>query len=139
MNKLLQTKNLIPADRIVVPKSSLSLVQHHAIYLGKDQFGRDLIAENVFGQRVQITPLDQFIQKNPIITRIESFKGNNPERRDSVEYALKLMGKPYHLINFNCEHFANEVQHKVSFSPQIRIGVSVLLFIGLMTFFFKTK
>jgi hypothetical protein len=54
MENKLQLKNLQPADRIVVPKSDLRWVQHHAIYLGKDVDGTDLIAENKFGRGVQI-------------------------------------------------------------------------------------
>ena len=43
MNKNLLHWNLQPADRIVVPKSDLRFVQHHAIYLGKDANGTDWI------------------------------------------------------------------------------------------------
>ena len=41
--------NLEPGDRIIIPKSLLGLVQHHALYLGYNNLGQHLICENVFG------------------------------------------------------------------------------------------
>lgn len=135
MKNFLLINQLKPADRIVVPKSVFGLVQHHAIYLGKDHFGRDIIAENIVGKYVCTTPAEEFFAKNPGITRIERFAGTGLERRQAVERALKLMGKPYSLIDFNCEHFANEVQNNIPFSPQLRLGVGVLIAVILIAVF----
>lgn len=75
MNTHLQKLNLQPADRIVVPKSDLRWVQHHAIYLGRDENGTDWIAENKIGKGVQIvTAVDFFIDATEI-TRVEPFRG----------------------------------------------------------------
>jgi hypothetical protein len=118
---------LKPADRLIVPKSAFGLVQHHAIYLGQDHLGRDLIAENIVGNQVCITTAELFFSKNPSISRIERFQGDGIQRRAAVESALKLVGKPYDLINYNCEHFANEVQMNASLSPQLQVGLAVIL------------
>jgi hypothetical protein len=135
MKNFILINQLKPADRIIVPKSVFGLVQHHAIYLGKDCFGRDLIAENIVGKYVCTTLAEEFFAKNPGVTRIEQFTGKGIERRQAVERALKLMGKPYSLIDFNCEHFANEVQTKIPFSPQLRFGIGVLIVIGIVAAF----
>lgn len=127
--------HLKPADRLVVPKSALGLVQHHAIYLGQDYLGRDLIAENIVGRQVCITTAEAFFAKNPSIHQIERFQGDRIERRAAVERALKSLGKPYDLINYNCEHFANEVQANLSFSPQLQFGIGFLLVAALVAAF----
>jgi Lecithin retinol acyltransferase len=132
MKNVININQLKPADKIIVPKSQFNLVQHHAIYLGKDHFGEDLIAENIVGKYVCITPASEFFATNPIITDMEPFVGDNLERRRAVERALQLMGKPYDLINFNCEHFANEVQTGIAFSSQVRIGVGVVIVIAVI-------
>jgi len=132
MKNFIQINHLKPADRIIVPKSVLGIIDHHAVYLGKNYAGQDLIAENVFGQSVRIITADEFSIHNPIINRIETFKGTGLERKEAVEHALRLIGRPYDLINFNCEHFANEVQHKISFSPQVKFAFGLLGFIALV-------
>ncbi len=135
MKNFILINQLKPADRIVVPKSVFGLIQHHAIYLGKDHFGRDIIAENIVGKYVCTTLAEEFFTKNPSVTRIERFTGTGLERRQAVERALTLMGKPYSLIDFNCEHFANEVQTKISFSPQLRFGVGAIVVVAIIAAF----
>lgn len=129
---------LKPGDRIVAPKSLAGIVQHHAVYLGQDHQGQDLIAENAFGKFVAVVNAQAFFNEYPQVTRVESFKGNNFERRIAVERALKLLGKPYSLIDFNCEHFANYVQHGKIESKQVdfALGVTVFfLFVGFLSSF----
>ncbi len=117
---------LKPGDRIVAPKSLAGIIQHHAVYLGTDHRGQDLIAENVYGKFVAVVNAKKFFDEYPQITRVEAFKGNDFERRGAVERALKLLGKPYSLINFNCEHFANYVQHGKVESFQVNRGILAL-------------
>ena len=124
-----------PADRIVVPKSGIKLVQHHAIYLGQNYQGVDLIIENAIGKGVQLITADDFFKKNPEITRIEQFVGSNYERRLAVERALTQVGRPYNLINYNCESFSNHVQYNESQSKQVNTGFALAglcLFLGLV-------
>lgn len=40
--------------------------------------------------------------------------------------------RPYHPIDSNCDHSANAVAHGVSFSPQLRFAVFLLLVVGLI-------
>ncbi len=111
--------NLKPADRIVVPKSGLRIVQHHAIYLGQNHQGQHLIAENKIGFGVRLVTADDFFKDVIGVTKIERFKGSNYERKLAVQKALNKCGLPYDLINYNCQHFANEVQYGKIESEQV--------------------
>lgn len=124
--------NLEPGDRIIIPKSLLGLVQHHALYLGYNNLGQHLICENVFGVGVKLTRVEGFFQDAKSVTRIEKFHGNNFERRQIVQMALTRLGKPYSLINYNCESFCNDIQHNIIKSSQANVG----LFIGFVALIF---
>lgn len=138
--KLLSLK---PADRIVVPKSGLRIVQHHAIYLGQNHQGQHLIAENKIGFGVRLVTAEDFFRDVIEVTRIERFNGSNYERKVTVQKALQRLGQPYQLIDYNCQHFANEVQHGKIESEQVEnlfagikvAAVFLLLFVvvGLFT------
>jgi hypothetical protein len=117
--------NLKPGDRIISPKSVLGIVKHHAIYLGQNFDGQHLIAENTFGKYVRIVLAEEFFTEYDEVTQIDPFIGNGQQRRLAIERALNQMGKPYDLINFNCEHFANFVQSGQIKSDQI--GIALLL------------
>lgn len=129
--QLIKHFNLEPGDRIVIPKSLLGLVQHHALYLGYDEFGQHLICENVIGVGVKLTRVEIFFHDVKSITRIEKFHGNNFERKRIVQKALTRLGKPYSLINYNCESFCNDVQHNIIKSAQVSVGLFVG-FVGIM-------
>lgn len=111
--------DLKPGDKIVIPKSWMRVIQHHVVYLGQNHLGVHLIAENAVGLFVRVISVDQFFQENPEVTRIDRFTGDNVQRRIAIERALKKLGQPYDLINFNCEHFANYVQTGSATSNQI--------------------
>jgi hypothetical protein len=123
--------NLEPGDRIIIPKSLLGLVQHHALYLGYNNLGQHLICENVFGVGVKLTRVEDFFYDVKSVTRIEKFQGNNFERKQIVKKALTKLGKPYSLINYNCESFCNDIQHNVIKSPQVSAGL-LIGFVGLV-------
>lgn len=134
--------NLKPADRIVVPKSGLRIVQHHAIYLGQNNLGQDLIAENKIGFGVRLITADDFFKDVIEITRIERFKDSNYERKLAVQKALSKCGVPYDLINYNCQHFANEIQYNLIKSDQVdglfeglKVAAGVAIVIGLFNLF----
>jgi hypothetical protein len=135
MIRNLQKWNLQPADRIVVPKRNLRMVQHHAIYLGKDEYGTDWIAENKIGKGVHIVTASDFFSDVIEVTRVEPFRGNQYQRKEAVQFALSLKGRNYDLLQFNCEHYANVVQHRVPISHQAKTGIGLGLlglFIGLI-------
>lgn len=130
--QLIRHFNLEPGDRVIVPKSLLGLVQHHALYLGYNELGEHLMCENVIGNGVILTRVDSFFQDIKSVTRIEKFDGNNFQRKLIVQKALTRLGKPYSLINYNCESFCNDVQHNIINSNQANVG----LFIGFVTLIF---
>ena len=142
MNHIIKILSLLPADRIVVPKSGLRIVQHHALYLGKNHMGVDLIAENKIGFGVRLVTADDFFKDVIEVTRTERFKGDNFQRRIAVQRALDKLGQPYHLIDYNCQHYANEVQHSLIKSDQVdglfdglKIAAGVAFVIGLLNLF----
>jgi hypothetical protein len=129
--QLIRQFNLEPGDRIVVPKSLVGIIQHHALYLGYNDLGEHLICENMIGVGVRLIRVNDFFKDVISVTRIEKFQGNNFERRKLVEKALSKLGKPYSLINYNCESFCNDVQHNVIKSAQVSVGLFVG-FVGVM-------
>lgn len=126
MSRNIQNLNLKPADRIIVPKSRLRMVQHHALYLGQNYQGVHLIAENKIGFGVRLISFDDFFNGVSEITKIERFAGSNYERKIAVQRALDKLGQPYDLINYNCQHFANEIQYQKVESDQVNDFVSFL-------------
>lgn len=144
MNWVLGKYNVKPADRLVAPKSGLRVVQHHVIYLGENKFGQSLIIENKIGFGVRVITADEFFKDVIEITEIKRFSGNNYERKLAVQNALQKIGRPYDLINYNCQHFANEIQHGVAKSEQVDgffDGIKVIggaaLFIGFIAAIFN--
>lgn len=129
--QLIRKLNLEPGDRIVVPKSFLGIIQHHALYLGYNSKGEHFICENMIGIGVRLIRVEDFFKGVNSVTRIEKFRGNNIERRKLVEKALSKLGKPYSLINYNCESFCNDVQHNVIKSAQVSVGLFIG-FVGIM-------
>jgi uncharacterized protein YycO len=110
MSRQVTNYRLKPGDRVVVPKSSFGLIKHHAIYLGQNNSEQDLFIENKIGFGVRLVSAVDFFNQAKKITKIERLIGNNAERKGAVEKALSKLGLPYDLINYNCQHFANEVQ-----------------------------
>jgi hypothetical protein len=129
--QLIRQFNLEPGDRIIIPESLLGLVKHHALYLGYNEYGEHLICKNVIGVGVILTRVDDFFQDAKSVTRIEKFHSNNFERIQIVQKALTKLGKPYNLINYNCESFCNDVQHNLIKSAQASVGLFIG-FVGIM-------
>ena len=117
-----QHYGLKPADRIVIPKSNLRIVQHHAIYLGFDSNNIEWIAENMIGEGVRIVKASDFFISAKEITRIEKFTGTETQRNDAIKRAIALKGSNYNLLTFNCEHYSNVVQHNKPNSNQVGQG-----------------
>jgi hypothetical protein len=115
-------------DRIVVPKSSIQWIQHHAIFLGYEN-GQYWFIENKEGIGVRVVSADIFFTGVSHITRIVPF---NPRYgygcEELLEYALSKRGKGYHLTNYNCEHLANDIQNHVVKSSQATTGVAIGIF-----------
>lgn len=129
MNRKFYLDTLQPADRLVIPKSGLKLVQHHVIYLGKDNNGNRVYIENAIGKGVQIVSEAHLFRDGYELTRVERFTGNQQQRNAAVKFAMQLQGKQYDLLNFNCEHYANTVQHRKTHSNQVGNGIVIGLFV----------
>lgn len=133
--QLVEHLNLQPGDRVVVPKSAWQLVQHHALYLGYDDFGNHYMSENVIGVGVKLTRVADFFHGVPEVTRIEPYRGSNYERRLVVERALAKLGQPYNLISYNCESFVNDALYHQPKSAQVANVAGALglaLLVGLL-------
>ena len=137
MGKKIYLNALRPCDRLVLPKSNLRLIQHHVIYIGKDSQGKRQYIENAMGRGVQLISEAYLFRDGYQVTRIEPFNGTQYQRNIAVKAALQLIGTGYDLINFNCEHYANVVQHNFSHSEQVGTGlafglIALLIGIGVM-------
>lgn len=135
MIKHLEALGLRPGDRIIVPKSNLRWIQHHAIYLGRNEQGIDIIVENRIGVGVQLVSADEFFKDVITITRIEKFIGSERDRKKAIDRAISLVGYDYDLFQFNCEHYSSLVQHNEKKSNQAETATALivltLLFLGL--------
>jgi len=134
---LLMGMDLKSGDEIIVPKSGLNIVQHHALYLGLDEQGTDWIIENAYGVGVRLVTADNFFKLNPHINEIRIFTGDSQERRQLVERALRKIGQPYNLIDYNCQHFTSEIKTRTKRSRQVETAVVrsfVVLLIGALIF-----
>ncbi len=132
MKKFLPTLNTLKVgDRIVVPKSSLDFVQHHAIFMGTRN-NQYVFIENKESIGVRLVTAELLFVGVDRITRIQRFSPRAEySRQDLYDYALTKIGRTYNLINYNCEHLANEIQHRIIKSKQSDTGVGLALF-GLL-------
>ncbi|HEY4785389.1 MAG TPA: lecithin retinol acyltransferase family protein [Bacteroidales bacterium] len=131
MNDLyfVQHYKLSTGDRIVVPKSDLNIIQHHAVYLGQDEYGRHYVAENLIGTGVKLNTVSDFFHRNPKVTRIEHCMASPNEQSQIVKRAIEKLGTSYKLFTYNCEHFANEVIQKKRGSTQVEVALGIALLI----------
>lgn len=128
--------NLKAGDRIIAPLTELGITKHHAIYLGWDENGVEWIIENTKFVGVRLIEANEYFKDVIRIYAIEKFIGNNIARKNAVQKALRLVGKPYRLIEYNCEHFANEIQFSKPESKQVENVFAVMLaifFFGIIT------
>ena len=128
--------NLQPADVLVVNKSVFGMLDHYLVYMGWDEDGYPWFMANMKKgvQCLFIEDIEKLAAQFEI-NRVRKFEGNSRERANALERARSLERKKYHLLNFNCEHFANYVQHGESRSQQSQIAGGLaavaLLFAGI--------
>lgn len=129
---------LRPADRIIEPIFATGFSKHHAIYLGMDHQGTEWIAENYKFRGVRLVKAIDYFQKGKLI-KVRKFHGSYRDRIQAVKRALSLLGKPYDLIDFNCEHYAEYVQNGKPQSEQVnrvmgalKVAAAAILIIGLI-------
>lgn len=129
--------NLQPGDGIVEPLFQTGLTKHHALYLGWDNNGVEWIAENHKFKNVQIIRASQYFAAVKRIDRIEKFNCSKEERKQIIRCALHLAGKPYDLVNYNCEHFVTEAVTGKSRSRQVENVFATLLIVFVASLFIE--
>lgn len=132
--KIKMTKRNIrlePGDKIVSPLFASGVSKHHAVYLGADHFGRNWVAENSYGKGVRLVDAKEYFSRTRMISRIERFIGTEAQRQTLLRRAARMQGCEYSLLEYNCEHFANELIHGEAESKQVKNAVMCVLLILL--------
>ena len=132
MKRIFNHYEMKPGDEIVVPKSGFNLVQHYALYLGFDNLGTDWVIENNYKVGVRLITADTFFKSYHTVNKINPFFGNHFERIEIVQNALKKVGQPYNLINYNCQHFTSDVRTGMPKSNQVGIAAFSVLAIAIL-------
>lgn len=133
MNYYVQLYNLKPGDELVVPKSGFDIIQHHALYIGFDHNGTGLMIHNDINRGVSLISVDDFFAVVLKVNKIIPFQGTNAERKTLVRRSLTRIGRPYDLINYNCEHFITDIKSGKASSRQVEnafVGLLVAVFVG---------
>jgi hypothetical protein len=125
-----QHYGLLPGDRIVEDLFKTGITKHFCLYVGEDIHKQQWMEENHHQHGVRLILAADYFRSAGKIARIDRFMGTNEERRRVVQRALQLAGKPYNLINYNCEHFVNEAGSGRAVSQQVdNFVIGVLLFL----------
>lgn len=124
-------------DRLVREKGYL-FSKHHALYAGLNKEDTEIVAENQFGIGVRYIPLSQFLDEGKLV-RIEKFEGSLTEQNIILQKISQLIGTPYNLTNFNCEHFCNYVLFGKIESKQIKNATIILSLTTLAAIAYKYK
>jgi len=112
--------------KLDIIKSSLGIFsKHYALYLGS-YLGNELIAENHNIEGVRIILASQYFFEHSEIDEIRRFSGSTYQEDLAIQRLKKLVGTPYNLITYNCEHFVNEVLYGRSESIQVKNAVGLL-------------
>ena len=100
--------------------------RHVGIYAA----GRGFVHNSKANKRVELTNLFGFSGGYPlrVLWRVA---GTPFEQEQAVQRAFALMGRPYDLLNFNCEHAAYAAQTGTARSPQLGFAFAMLLLSGI--------
>ena len=127
MHHYIKKYNLKIGDEIIVPKSQLNIIKHHAVYLGLDANRTAWIIENVIDIGVRLITADDFFTVNPDINKIRKYNGTQLDRQHLIQRALSKVGIPYDLVNYNCQHFTSDVLKGEAESKQVQKSFAGLL------------
>jgi len=84
------------------------------------------------GVGVKLTSVTDFFKNTTKITRIERFVGTIHGRKAIIQNALSKLGQPYNLLNYNCEHFVNDVLKKKPVSRQVTTAFGIAAIVTLI-------
>ncbi len=124
---------LQPADRIKESIFQTGFTKHHSVYLGIDQNCQEWIAENHWQHGVRLVKADDYFKNGNNYT-FDRFEGIYNLRIAAVKRALSVLGKPYDLVHYNCEHYASYVQAGKAESKQVWNALLLALFLVLLGF-----
>jgi hypothetical protein len=110
-------------DLIVREKGPFST--HYVVWIGWRD-GIQVVAENHAIHGVRYTSLNEALAGKPI-ERFENFGGTENQRHLVVSGINKLIGRPYSLIVFNCEHFARWISTGRIESRQVQTASNLAL------------
>ena len=138
LNNYEQIQNLQVGDKLVREKGIFS--KHHGVVAGRLN-GRIVVAENQRNVGVQYIWLDDFLLNDlNNLTRVEQFNGTEWERNQVAARIKGLIGTPYNLLSFNCEHFVEAVLNQKPKSKQINnVFIAVALIFVSVAFIFNPK
>lgn len=108
-------------------KIGMPFITHYGLFTGNN---RVIENNDVFG--VREISLQEFVQGMTGELRYETLSYPGP----AIAKAKGMIGRPYDLFKFNCEHFVNIIKDGSSRSPQINRAVgftSVLAAIAFLT------
>jgi hypothetical protein len=125
-----EKNNLEGGDALICPKSHAEIVEHYVIYLG-NSYGTEVYMDNNVKEGVRFLTEERLLNENFKFHRIRKFVGDQFQRNFAIDRAVKLHRKPYHLTQFNCEHFANYVQYNTPVSKQVNNGLGIAAVAGL--------
>lgn len=112
----------LPGDVLVRNKSTFGIIDHYGLYVG---YGK--VIDNHPERGVCLISVESFLSGRKLV-RIARFEGNPNERNQVVQRANSMLGLNYHLTDFNCEHFVNEVWGAGRSSQQLATAVVLILF-----------
>jgi hypothetical protein len=124
----MRQNGLQTGDRLITEKGPFS--RHHAI-VARIPGRVPLVAENQAGKGVQYIMLENFLLRTGSgKIWIRKFTGTEMMRETVIPRIDALIGRPYNLVNFNCEHFANLIQTGAAVSQQVAVAVLGAVVIG---------
>ncbi|MFN0292831.1 lecithin retinol acyltransferase family protein [Pedobacter helvus] len=135
-SKLVQ-EGLMAGDSVVIPKSNVGLIEHYGVYIGTDKMRNHIFAENNVNTGVRLVTDKTFFKNCNSVLAVKKLTGGNVERGKAVQRALSLLGKPYELVNFNCEHYSNYVQNERPNSQQVTKWFWTLLTLIILAISFR--
>jgi hypothetical protein len=116
---------------------------HEGIYVGpRGPNGESIVHNDYDAKRVILTHPEGYTRKDRPIHLAE----RTPEAQREVvaEKAMSMLGTPFDLTQFNCQHFTRLVQHGVAYSPRVQamalsLGVSILIGVAIIGIWSGTK
>ncbi len=113
-------------DRLVRRKG---ILEHHGIYIGYYN-GQHIVAENNPPHGVRYVTYEGFLDGNNLV-RVNRFTGTELQRKQIIPFIESKIGTQYNLMNYNCEHFASEIQNGKPASEQVQqvalIGIGIVV------------